>query len=618
MALKVGCRLVSMARLWPVAAALVAGAALTLALMASVRPASAPAAASRVVVHHIEGLQLTTRPGIAVSPDGARVAFVTNRTLYVKELGDAGSRMVTTDRSERATPVNLVFSPQGTAIAYYDNIDSAIRQVDLTANTTTTVCRTLDMPAGLTWSGDFIYFTSVSGIMRVPAAGGSPELVIGKDPGDAVTRPQVLADGRLLFSLSKREGGTFDRWVNASVVVQRPGEAQPTIVVEKGSDPRYLASGHLIYVAGGVLYARRFDPVRLTAGPPAPMVEGVFRSTGASGGGLWWYGVSDTGALVYRAGATAAQGVSQLAVARFDRAGGVEATQIPPGPNSHPRLSPDGQRIAFGVDNGRDVSVWMYDIASGASPRRLTAGGRDRYPIWLGDSERVIFQSDRAGDLGLYSQAALGADAAARLTTAAPGTEHIPLSASPDGSFLLFDETKNQRTSLRAYSFKDKSISSYGNIESTLPTGAMFSPNGRWVAYASRAEGRSFSVVMVEPFPATGVKYQISPAADDGHHPVWSGDGRELFYMPGPGATFSAVSVNTTAPVFAFGPAPAFPRLFLNLPPSGARPYDIARNAKGEPVILGLTAKAVDPAHEERNELRIVLNWIEELKTRVK
>ena len=247
-------------RALPIAAAIVATAGITIAAMTFSRRAPAPASVSRFVIPYAEGLQLMVRPGIAISPDGARLAFVANFKLHVREIAEFAARVIATTGAAGAAPLAPAFSPQGTAVAYYDNVDVSIKQVTITAGTPTTVCKTTEIPAGLTWSGDFIYFTSTTGIMRVPATGGSPQLVINKDPNESVTRPQVLEDGRLLFSVSKREPGIVDRWTNASIVVQRPGEEKRTTLLEKGSDPRYLASGHLVYAAGGVLYARRFDP----------------------------------------------------------------------------------------------------------------------------------------------------------------------------------------------------------------------------------------------------------------------------------------------------------------------------------------------------------------------
>ena len=604
-------------RLLPVAAAIVITAGVTLAATMFARPAPPPAQVSRFAIPFGEGLPITIRPILAISPDGTRLAYVSNRKLLVREIAEFDARTVAVTASTIA-PITPVFSPQGTDVAYFDNAEQAIRRVPITGGPATTICRMTEVPNGLTWSGDVIYFPVTAGMMRVAAAGGSPELVIKQDPDESMTRPHVLEGGRLLFSLAKRETNQADRWLNARIVVQRPGEANPTTVLEGGSDPRYLSSGHLVYLAGGVLYGRRFDPSRLASGPPVPLVHGIFRSTGGAGAGLYWYSVAENGTLVYQPGAVGASGLTKLAIAMFERDGKVIATKIPPGPYWYPRLSPDGQRIAYGVDDGRDVSVWVYDVVAGGSPRRLTFGGRDGYPAWTSDSRRVIFQSDREGDLGLYAQPADGSGTAVRLTTAEKGTAHVPQSVSHDGSVLLFDETKDNRTSLKAYSFKGQSISSYGNVQSMMPTGAVFSPNGRWVAYALRDERQSQSVVIIQPYPATGVKYQISPNTEDGHHQVWSRDGKELFYTPGPGTIFTALAVNTAGQPFSFAPAPAFARLFLNNPPSSERPFDIGQNAKGEPTILGLTTNTTDPGREERIELRVVLNWIEELKARVK
>lgn len=117
-----------------------------------------------------------------------------------------------------------------------------------------------------------------------------------------------------------------------------------------------------------------------------------------------------------------------------------------------------------------------------------------------------------------------------------------------------------------------------------------------------------------QPFPATGAKYQISTSAEDGHHQVWSADGRELFYTPGPGPLLSAVRV-TTAPAFSFAPGEPVVRPFANNAPTSARTFDVA----GPGVrFLGLTAPGGVDNSAFRTETSVVLNWFEELKTRVK
>ena len=138
----------------------------------------------------------------------------------------------------------------------------------------------------------------------------------------------------------------------------------------------------------------------------------------------------------------------------------------------------------------------------------------------------------------------------------------------------------------------------------------MFSPDGRWLAYASR-EGRTSSAVYLQPFPATGAKYQISKNADDGHHPVWSPDGGELVFTPGAVSRLDAVRV-TTQPSFTSSEATPVPRSFQNSAPGVERPYDISRDGQR---FLGLIDAAQTTAGASAApQIQVVLNWHEELK----
>ena len=132
------------------------------------------------------------------------------------------------------------------------------------------------------------------------------------------------------------------------------------------------------------------------------------------------------------------------------------------------------------------TSAFGWRMWSGVTaPKRLTYGGKDRYPVWSADSTRVIFQSDRGGDLGLYGQSADGSAAATRLTTPAAGVSHVAQSASPDGRVLLIDVIEKDKVTLAAYRFADGSLTPFGNVSSSVSTSAMFSPDGKWVAYST-------------------------------------------------------------------------------------------------------------------------------------
>jgi len=133
------------------------------------------------------------------------------------------------------------------------------------------------------------------------------------------------------------------------------------------------------------------------------------------------------------------------------------------------------------------------------------------------------------------------------------------------------------------------------------------------VAYALR-EGRTSSAVYVQPFPATGAKYQISTNADDGHHPVWSADGAELFFSPGNIDRLDAVRV-TTQPSFTFSEATPVTASFAALPPSYERRYDISRD--GQRVLALTNATQTQAGASAAPRILVVLNWFEELKAKV-
>ncbi len=108
-----------------------------------------------------------------------------------------------------------------------------------------------------------------------------------------------------------------------------------------------------------------------------------------------------------------------------------------------PRVSPDGTRIAFGTDDGNEAIIHTYALSGASGMKRLTFGGKNRYPIWIAN-DRVAFQSDREGDLAIFWQSIEGGPAE-RLTTPDPGTSHVPDSWSAKVDTFLFDAVKGVR-----------------------------------------------------------------------------------------------------------------------------------------------------------------------------
>ena len=206
---------------------------------------------------------------------------------------------------------------------------------------------------------------------------------------------------------------------------------------------------------------------------------------------------------------------------------------------------------------------------------------------------------------GLFWQLADGAGSAERLTTADEGDAHVPDSVSSDGEWLSFTVDTGTESAVWVLALASGEAEPL-IVEPAARVGqSVFSPDGRWLAYQSTETGED--EIFVQPFPPTGAKYQL-PNVLDNHHPLWSPDGRELFYVPGPGE-FTVVGV-TTQPSFSFG-NPVSLNLFQSElrtgPPNQRRRHDIMPDGSG---FLGVGRGDVANV----NRIHIVQNWFEELR----
>jgi serine/threonine-protein kinase len=366
-----------------------------------------------------------------------------------------------------------------------------------------------------------------------------------------------------------------------------------------------------VYAVSGSLFAIAVDLRRLEVkGDAVPVVEGVSRAAAGTTGAAN-FSFSSSGSLIYLPGPVSG---SSAQLALIDRSGAVAFLALPPGAYLSPRVSPDGTRVAFGLDDGHTEAVWLYDLAGTSAMHRLTFGGNNRFPIWTADGKRIAFQSDRDGDLAIFWQAADGTGVAERLTTAAKGESHAPESWAPERDMLLFSVTQGSDVALSALSLRDRKATPFGGIRASNSTevGAVFSPDGRWVAYTSNEGGRA--TIYVQPFPTTGATYQLfAKGSDDPHHPAWSPDGKELLYVSRPGG-FESVTV-TTQPTFAYGNPKAVPGPFLLGPPAWRRPFDMTPGGKVLGLMLGHGGQT--GSGTSAPQIQVVLNWFEELKARV-
>jgi Tol biopolymer transport system component len=359
----------------------------------------------------------------------------------------------------------------------------------------------------------------------------------------------------------------------------------------------------------------RFDLARREVlGGPVSVIEQVARASATTQSGVVHAAISPTGTLVYLPGdvGIAATGPKQLVLASID--GRTIALGFPPQWYIHPRFSPDGKQIAVATDEGRDANIWIADLASGASLRRLTFGGRNLFPIWTPDGRYVTFQSDRDGDRAIYRQLADGSGVPERLTKPEEAAEHQPESWRPDGRVLSLNKVfQGDQGIWTIGSGADAKPEVFIDTRDTVEKHSAFSPDGRWIAYMANTDvANTHAEVFVQPFPPTRAKYQISFSG--GRTPVWSSDGRRLFYHEPSTNRLFFVTVQTS-PTFAVT-RPAEIAIRGTVHPLAQRNYDVTPDGKQLLVVVSASDGQEDPSRS-RQQINIVLNWFEELKARV-
>ena len=256
---------------------------------------------------------------------GNRVRYIVYNTtegLYLRSMDALGARLLLGTQEQLTNPV---FSPDGQSLAYYVS-PAQLKRLSLSGGAPVVISEATN-PFGVSWeAGGSILFGQAAGIMRVSATGGTPELAIPAAEGEQLDAPQLLPDGdSVLFSVLTGARGLGNRWDNAQVVAQSLTSGERTMVLEGGSDARYVSTGHLVYALDDGLFAVAFDADSLSVmGGPVSLVEGVVRATSAASAN---YAVSDDGTLFYLTGS----GASGSPLVWVDRGGTVEVIEtVPP------------------------------------------------------------------------------------------------------------------------------------------------------------------------------------------------------------------------------------------------------------------------------------------------
>jgi eukaryotic-like serine/threonine-protein kinase len=597
------------------AAALVATGALAAAaawLLKPERTSSPPVVRFTHSLKAGDAFSGTMRRIVTISPDGTRIVYSANSRLYQRRIDELESEPIPgTDLGGQ--PLEPIFSPDGRWIAFYSPVDGTLQRIPSNGGSPTTLVQTTS-PTGMTWSESGIVFARGSeGIFLLGAQGGQPKALLAMKDGEFAFNPQLLPGGdAVLFTVANNaEGG--DRWDRARIVVHTLSSGARKVVVDGASDGRYVSSGHLLFAVSGTLFAHGFNPAAgSTTSERIPVIVGVRRSLSYNSGAAQ-FAVSETGSLAYLPGPVNAT-LAQRALIVSDQSGRSIALKLPRQNYVSPRVSPDGKRLAVEIADGRDASIWVYDLAETTALRRLTLKGRNQYPVWSADGQFVAFQSDVGGDAGIFWQRADGVGVAERLTTAPRGAAHAPESFSPSGKHLLFSEQKDGTYALQILSLKGKTSAPFGNVQSTQPPSAGFSPDGHWVVYASTkqagGERSADRGIFVQPFPTTGAIFQAPKVRID-FHPVWTPKGDAIVYAASTAVPLVRVAINTQ-PSLTFGPPVELPPPIPQQLSTEPRGFDLLPDGR----ILA-TSSEQDAGSTLGPEIRVVINWSEELTHRV-
>jgi len=254
---------------------LLAGAVASAVVAWSVWPTAEPGAVKRFVHSLPDGYANPSALGmvVALSPDGRSIAYNTPQGLYLRAMGELEGRLIPTEEGVG----HPFFSPDGQSIGYF--VGYELRRRSLSGGAPILVSRTTSNPLGATWTrDDTILFGQAEGVFRVSATGGTPELVIRASAGERIFGPHLLPDGDSVLVTV-----TTGTWDEGRIVVASLSTGERTVLVNGGSDARFVPTGHLIYALGDALLAVAFDPDRRTvAGRSVPIVQGLMRSGAGS------------------------------------------------------------------------------------------------------------------------------------------------------------------------------------------------------------------------------------------------------------------------------------------------------------------------------------------------
>jgi len=461
---------------------------------------------------------------VALSPDGRTIVYATadsagHARLFSRALDDLGQKPIAgTDGATFPT-----FSPDGRWISFFAS--GQLKKIPIDGGSATALAD-LQGLQGASWGEGGIVVSAGGKLVSVPSGGGAPVPLLGGDSTFAFW-PVLLPGGKAVVYTSRF---TANGEIAATVIANG---SRKNLGVE--GTPVGVAGGRLIFGKGdGTLMAAPFDIDALRVTGPAIMIAAEVAQNNATGEAK--AAISASGSLAYVGGSTSVQ------VVVTDMNGGVRATAIPAGRLNDPRFAHDGRRVVADVATGGRTDIYIYDINSGAAQRVTSEGSSNFRPEWSPDDARVLFQTARTGQHSTLWWQLAGATAGAQERLAIPGKDVNAGLLTHDGKIIIF-RTGAAGTADIWYRRLEGDTTVFGVATTRFNELApRISPDGRWIAYVSDESG-AFEVY-VRPFPGPGA--QIPVSVGGGSAPVWSPDGRRIFYMRGNRMVAASVAPNPT------------------------------------------------------------------------
>ena len=521
--------------------------------------------------------------GIAISPDGRTVVFVgeddTGRRLYRRGLGDLVPTAIPgTDGGQEPA-----LSPDGRWVAFLDGNDRSLVRVTVEGAERQRLAVPGGLVAGVSWLGvDEILYSDSGALWRVDADGGDPILVVQPEDGaPPIYHPSVLPGGET--ALVQVGIGAGARTVG--LVTLATGEV--TTLLDPAQGPRFVASGHVVYIRRDGLWGAPFDAStgRLT-GSPSPLVEGA--ASGVTG--IRMFDVSEDGTLAYWSGAPPTGARHQLVL--VDRDGDEEALGFEPRAYAGISLAPEGFTSAATIRGGGETLLTL-DLRNGSEFGLSFPGAA--FPVWMpGGEEIAIFSINLEREEGTFLISADGGGEARRISSGL----RFPMSVTPDGRTLVLMEDETGGSNLGRLDLAEGTFEPLVTTPGRI-TGGFVSPDGRCLAYTSLTEETSY--VTTYPDVEDG-RWRIGPGAAR-----WSADGSELFlFTP---SDVSAVRVGAGPPPTWSAPVELFQHRY---------PYPTNSIPSMTPDGRFLMQKRVETSTDATADgLVVVQNWFTELNERV-